>query len=53
MYGEIKQWIDKVGQKQNRAVKIETVSDIQQAVESIPELKSLSGTLSKHITLSS
>lgn len=33
-------------------MKIETLDDMQKAVDNIPELKKISGNLSKHVTLS-
>ena len=48
----IKEFIDEVGQKKNQTMKIESLDDMQRAVENIPELKRISGNLSKHVTLS-
>ena len=49
----IKEFIDQVAQARQQSVRIESLEDMQRAMELYPELKKLSGNLTKHVTLSS
>ena len=49
----IKNYIDEVSQVKQKSFKIESLDDMQKALDSLPELKKLSGNLQKHVTISS
>lgn len=48
----IKEFIEKVTLQKKETVKINSLDDMQKAVDKIPEIRKLSGNLSKHVTLS-
>lgn len=48
----IKEFIEEVQKKRQQTLKLESIEDMAKAVENIPELKKISGNLSKHVTLS-
>ncbi|CAD8099685.1 unnamed protein product [Paramecium primaurelia] len=48
----IKDFIDKVTQQKKETVQINSLEDMQKAVDKIPEIRKMSGNLSKHVALS-
>ena len=48
----IKTFINDVSIKRNKTVKLESLEDMHNALDNIPELNALSATLQKHVTLS-
>ena len=52
MASNIKSFISEVSIKRNKAVKLDSLEDMHDALEKIPELNALSATLQKHVTLS-
>lgn len=48
----IKDFIDRVTQQKKETVQINSLEDMQRAVDKIPEIRKMSGNLSKHVTLS-
>ena len=48
----IKKFIEEVGEKRNKAIKIESLEAMHDAIDKIPELNQISANVSKHVTLS-
>jgi len=48
----IKKFIEEVGEKRNKAIKIESLEAMHEAIDKIPELNQISANVSKHVTLS-
>ncbi len=49
----IKELIDKMSVAREKSIKIESLEDLQIALDKLPELKQMTGNVRKHITLSS
>lgn len=47
----IKDFIDEMSLARQKSVKIESLDDMQRALDALPELKKMSGNVQKHVTL--
>ena len=47
----IKDFIDEMSLARQKSIKIESLDDMQRALDALPELKKMSGNVQKHVTL--
>ena len=47
----IKNFIDDMSLARQKSIKIESLDDMQRALDALPELKKMSGNVQKHVTL--
>lgn len=47
----IKDFIDEMSLARQKTIKIESLDDMQRALDALPELKKMSGNVQKHVTL--